>query len=190
MRSKLVLAALITLSTLPAFAQVAPAAKISGFPLGVGGGLSDYDLDFGYGSRMIGLSAWADYKLFHGLGVEAEGTFIFADKPDRITRMKQDSFKGGGIYKTRAFYGVRPYVKGLVGWGNIQFPSRNPLYTEDTYTEYAVGGGAEYRIWKDLFARADYEYEMWEKFHGPNALTPNGYTFGAMYYFRGVHRHY
>ena len=73
MRSKLVLAVLITLTTWPAFSQVQPAVKVSGLPLGIGGGLSDYSLDYGSGRRMIGVSAWADYNLFHGLGIEAEG---------------------------------------------------------------------------------------------------------------------
>jgi opacity protein-like surface antigen len=190
MRSKLVLAALITLATLPVFAQVAPAVKVGGLPLGVGAGVSDYSLDFGPGRRMIGVSAWADYNLFHGLGIEAEGTSIFANKPDVLTRMKQNTIKGGAIYRARPFFGIRPYAKGLVGLGRIDFPSRNPLYTHDTFTMYAAGGGAEYRIWKTLFARGDYEYEFWPKVLGPHTLNPNGYTIGATYYLRGIHRHY
>jgi opacity protein-like surface antigen len=191
MRSKLVLAVLITFSTLPVFAQVAPAVKIGGLPLGVGAGVSDYSLDYGPGRRMIGISAWADYNLFHGLGIEAEGTSIFADKPDVLTRMRQDTIKGGAIYKARPFFGIRPYAKGLVGLGSLDFPSRNPFYTHDTFTMYAVGGGAEYRVWKTLFARVDYEYQFWPKVFGsPHTLDPNGYTFGATYYLRGIHRHY
>ena len=46
MRSKLVLAALAVLTSLPVMAQVAPAVKISGLPLGVGFGLSDYNTDY------------------------------------------------------------------------------------------------------------------------------------------------
>src|SRR5580698_6782787 len=88
MRLKLVLAALISLSTLPVFSQVAPAVKIGGLPLGIGGGLSDYSLDWGPGRRMIGASAWADYNIFHGVGIEAEGTTIFADRPAVLPRMR------------------------------------------------------------------------------------------------------
>ena len=190
MRSKLVLAALITLSTLPVFAQVAPTVKIGGLPLGVGAGVSDYSLDYGPGRRMIGVSAWADYNLFHGIGVEAEGTSIFADKPDVITRMRQDTIKGGLIYRSHPLLGIRPYAKGLVGLASMDFPSRNPLYTHDTFTMYAVGGGAEYRLWKTLFARGDYEYQFWPQVFGPHTLNPNGYTIGATYYLRGLHRHY
>jgi hypothetical protein len=190
MRSKLVLAALITFSTLPVFAQVVAAGKIGGLPLGVGGGLSDYSIDFGHDRRMIGISAWADYNLFHGLGIEAEGTSIFADKPDAVTRMKQSTIKGGAIYRARPFWGIRPYAKGLVGLASIDFPSHDPFYTHDDFTMYAVGGGAEYKIWKTLYARGDYEYQFWPNVFGPHTLDPNGFTIGATYYLRGIHRQY
>jgi len=193
MRSKLVLAALLTLSTLPVFAQVAPAAKIGGFPLGVGGGLSDYSIDWGPGRRMLGISAWANYDLFHGLGIAAEGTTIFADKPAVLasTNLRQDTIKGGAIYRARPFFGIRPYAEGFIGLGSIDFPDkRNPLYTHDTFTMYAVGGGAEYKVWKTLYARVDYEYQAWPQVFGAKTLDPNGFTIGATYYLRGIHRHY
>lgn len=190
MRSKLVLAALITLLTLPVFGQVAPAVKLGGLPLGVGAGLSDVSLDYGPGRRMIGVSAWADYNLFHGLGIEAEGTSIFADKPAVLTRMKQEAIKGGVIYRARSFAGVRPYAKGLVGLGEIYFPSHNPLYTHDTFTMYSAGGGAEYRVWRNVYVRGEYAYEFWPKFLGRGTLDPNGFTIGATYYLRGVRRNY
>jgi opacity protein-like surface antigen len=124
------------------------------------------------------------------LGIEAEGTSIFADKPQVLTRMRQDTFKGGVIYKTRPFFGIRPYAKGLAGIGSLDFPSHYPTYTHDTFSVYAAGGGAEYRIWKTLFARGDYEYQFWPQVLGSKTLDPQGYTIGATYYLRGVHRHY
>jgi opacity protein-like surface antigen len=190
MRSKLVLAALIILSSLPVVAQVAPAARISGLPIGVGVGLSDYDLDYGQDRRMLGLSAWANYELFHGLGVEAEGTTIQWDKPEALTRMRQDTIKGGPIYKFRPIAGIHPYVKYLFGLGSIDFPSDDPFYTHDTYKMSAFGGGVEYRVWRHVFVRADYEYQRWPKYHSVNALTPNGITLGATYYVRSERRHY
>jgi opacity protein-like surface antigen len=189
MRSKLVLAALFFLSTVPVFAQVAPAARVHGIPLGVGAGISDYSLDYGSGRRMIGVSAWADYSIFRGLGIEAEGTDIFAAKPDSLTRMNQKSIKGGAIYRYHSIFHVRPYVKGLIGLGSIDFPSNNPLYTHDTYTLWAAGGGVEYKTWRNVYIRADYEYQNWIDFRGNHALNPNGFTIGATYYLRGVHGH-
>lgn len=190
MRSKLVLAALLTFSSLPVFAQVAPAIKINSLPLGIGGGYSNYDLDYGPGRRMFGASAWVDYRVFHGLGVEAEGTSIFAGRPAVLSRMRQDTGKGGVTYKTRPYFGIRPFAKALIGIGSIDFPSRNPHYTHDTYTMWAFGGGAEYKLWKTLYARGDYEYQFWHQYHGPRDLNPNGFTIGATYYLRGIHGHY
>jgi len=190
MRSKLALAALLALVTLSGKAQVAPAARISGLPLGIGGGFSDYSLDYGPGRRMIGASAWLDYNLFHGLGLTVVGTSILGDKPASLTRMRQDSIKGGVVYKYHPVFRIRPEVKGMIGIGSIDFPSKNPFYTHDTYQMYSVEGGGEYRMWNNLYAHADYEYQWWLQYHSPRALNPNGFTIGATYYLRGIHRHY
>lgn len=190
MRSRIVLAAFLLFASLPGLAQVAPAVKIGGLPLGIGGGLSDFNLDYGPGRRMLGASAWIDYSLFHGLGVTAQGTTIYADKPDSLTRMRQDTIQGGVVYKYRTFHRFRPFVKGMAGIGSIDFPSGNPFYTHDTYLIYSVEGGGEYRLWNNLFAHGDYEYQFWPEYQGPHTLNPNGFTFGATYYLRGVHRHY
>jgi hypothetical protein len=189
MRSKLVLAALLFLSTLPVLGQVAPAARIRSIPLGVGVGITDYSLDYGPGRRMLGVSAWADYSIFRGLGIEAEGTDIFADRPDALSRMKQQTIKGGVIYRYHSIFHVRPYGKFLYGLGSIDFPSRNPLYTHDTYSLWAAGGGLEYKTWRTLYVRGDYEFQNWLDFRGGKTLNPNGFTIGATYYLRGVHGH-
>jgi len=190
MRSKLVLAVLFIVSSLPAFSQVAPAVKISGFPLGVGAGISDYFLDYGTGRRMVGVSAWADYTLFHGLGVDVEGTSIFAARPSAISRMKQNTIKLNAIYRYHELFHLRPYVKGGGGLASIDFPSRNPLYTHDTFTVYDFGGGLEYRAWRTLYVRADYEYQTVVHYESSvKNLNPNGFTIGATFYLRGVHGH-
>ena len=111
--------------------------------------------------------------------------------------MKQESVKVGAIYKTRTFHGIHPYAKFLAGVGELYFPDRSPTYfpgyfpyTQDRFTTYGMGGGVEYRVWKTMAVRADYEYEFYEKFMGNGALNPNGDTVGVTYYLRGVHRHY
>jgi hypothetical protein len=46
----------------------------------------------------------------------------------------------------------------------------------------AAGGGFEYRIYRPLWARVDYEYETWGKLFGNNdVLTPEGFTVGVSY---------
>ena len=189
MRSKLVLAAFIFLTVLPAVSQVTESAKVESFPLGVGGGVSDYNVDYGHSRYMQGFTAWVDYRVWKGLGIEAEGTTIFLNKPSSLTRMKQDTIKGGPIYKFPPFHGVRPYVKGYFGIADIDFPSSDPHYTSDHFSMYALGGGIEYRIWRSTFLRADWEYEAYRKFFGDATLNPNGFTVGAMYYFHNPHRH-
>jgi opacity protein-like surface antigen len=139
---------------------------------------------------MIGVSAWADYNVFHGLGIEAKGTSIFADKPEVLTRMKQDSLMGGLIYKYHAVFRVRPLVSAAGGVGSIDFPDRNPLYTHDTFSTYALSGGGEFRTWNTLTIRASYDYQFWLNYHGKHTLNPNGVTIGATYYLRGIHHHY
>jgi hypothetical protein len=206
MRLKLVLAAFFALSILPAVAQVAPAARIHGLPLGVGVGFSDYNTDYYkpelpfWSGRMTGISAWADYSIFHGLGVEVEGTSIFGNKPkpfDGFGRtiygnLKEETAQVGIIYKyPRPIFKLRPYVKGLGGIGRVNFPSANPFYTEEDSALYSLGGGIEYKVWRTLFVRGDYEYQTWKDFRsGTQSLNPNGFTIGATYYLRGVHRHY
>jgi opacity protein-like surface antigen len=207
MRSKLVLAALLTLSTLPVLGQVAPAAKISGLPLGVGFGLTDYDTDYYrpdlpyWSGREIGISAWADYSIWHGFGVEAEGTSIFAGKPTPRPPFAGETIYGSGpkeltgqggiIYKYHPIFHLRPFVKGLGGIGKIDFPSTNPYYTSETSALYSAGGGFEYKVWRTLNVRAEYEYQWWKGFRsGSQTLNPAGFTIGATYYLRGVHRHY
>jgi opacity protein-like surface antigen len=204
MRLKLVLAALLACGTLPISAQVAPAVKIGGLPLGVGAGFSDYDTDYYrpdlpyWSGRMVGVSAWADYNLFHGLGVEAEGTSIFGNKPksflpadEIVGSLKEESIQGGVIYKYHTVYKVRPFVKFLGGEGRIDFPSTNPFYTYENTGVLTAGGGLEYRFWRNLSARGQYEYQWWVGFRsGSQSLNPSGFTLGATYYLRGIHRHY
>jgi opacity protein-like surface antigen len=189
MRSRLVLAGLTFLAVLPGLGQVAPAARIKGLPLGVGAGISDYSLDYGPGRRMIGVSAWADYRIFHGFSIEAEGTSIFADRPKELPNMKQDTIKGGVLYRFKPLLGIHPYGKGLFGLASIDFPSDNPLYTHDTFGLWAAGGGIEYPAWRTLAIRADYEYQAYHDYFGPHSLNPNGITLGATYYLRGPHGH-
>jgi len=203
MRSKLVLAALVILLTIPVFAQVAPAARIHGLPLGVGFGISDYNTDYYrpyipyWSGRMIGVSAWADYSIFHGIGVEVEGSSIFAGAPTAVASskiygsLKEQTVQGGIIYRYRPVFKLRPFVKGLGGLGKVDFPNTSPLYTSETSALYSVGGGVEYRLWSTLHIRGQYEYQWWKGFRsGSQPLNPAGFTVGATYYLRGVHRHY
>jgi opacity protein-like surface antigen len=182
----------------PLLAQVAPSARERGFPLAVGVGLSDFDLDWGKEDngnqrRMEGISAWIDFTVPHtpktlrGLGLEIEGHDINFGRPADIPTMRQDTALGGAIYTWRHYRNFHPYAKYLIGIGSIDFPplpASPAWYRHDTRTVYAPGAGLEYRAYRSLWVRGDYEYQYWPKIFGPHTLNPNGYTVGVAYDFR------
>jgi len=72
----------------------------------------------------------------------------------------------------------------LGGFGGISFENkRDPLYTHDTRTIFALGGGADIHVWNKVSIRADYEYQWWRQLFGPHDLNPNGFTIGGVYDF-------
>jgi opacity protein-like surface antigen len=195
--SRLSLAALFVAAGFPAFSQVVPAARVGGPPLVVGVGISDFSTDFGPASRwrMEGISAWVDYYPQHlpsflrGLGVEFVGHDINYNRPAVLPRMRQDTGEGGAIYTWRHFRNFRPYAKYVAGIGSIDFPPYG-VYDHDTRSVMSPGGGAEYRVLGNIWVRGDYEYQTWGLLWGsPNHLTPNGFTIGASYDFRHMHRY-
>ena len=102
--------------------------------------------------------------------------------------MRHDTAEGGPTYTWRRLRKFQPYGKYLMGIGSIDFdplPGAPPTYTHDTRTIYAPGGGAQYRVFKSLWVRGDYEYQFWPNLFGAHSLNPNGFTIGAMYDFGG-----
>jgi hypothetical protein len=97
--------------------------------------------------------------------------------------MRQDTGEGGAIYAWNHYRNFRPYGKFLAGIGSIDFPPVG-TYSHDTFLVTSFGGGAEYRIWRHVWVRGDYEYQAWHHTFGPHDLNPNGVTIGASYDFR------
>jgi opacity protein-like surface antigen len=188
MKLKVILSALVLLLPIGVMAQVEPAAKVSGLPIGIGVGFSRYDLDYGSGRYMEGPVFRASVGIFHGLGVDVSARSIFMNTPIELTRMQQNTFLAGVFYEGPKVFHVRPFVRGAGGLGTIEFPSSNPYYTRDTYTVYAPSGGIEVPITNKVYARGEYEYQFWKDFQGPRDLTPQGFTIGVTYYLNGLHR--
>lgn len=155
----------------------------------VGAGFSNFSIDYGPGRRMNGITAWIDYypqflpRKLQGLGIEAEGRDINFARPSVLTKMRQDTILGGGIYSWNHYEKLRPYAKFLVGIGSIDFPSPN-AYSHDTFLTSAPGAGVEYRLWRSVWVRGDYEYQFWHHTFGNDDLNPQGFTIGASYDFR------
>lgn len=168
-------------------AQVAPAAKVSGIPLTVSVGISDYDLDYGPGRRMQGIVGRVGYELFHGIGIDGDARTIFMNTPPQLERMQQTTYLGGVFYEPQTHWGVRPFVRMGGGIGVIEFPSGNPFYTRDSYSVYAPSGGVEVPVMARLAIRGEYEYQFWKQYHGPRDLTPQGFTIGVTYALGGRH---
>jgi opacity protein-like surface antigen len=170
-------------------AQVAPTANKGGLPISFGVGMSRYYLDYGPGRYMEGPVGWAGIRLFHGLGVDGSARSIFMNTPEALTRMQQNTFLGGVFYEGPRFFVIRPFARAAAGIGTIEFPSRNPAYTRDSYSVFAPTGGADVQVSDHVAIRGEYEYEFWKDYHGPHYLNPQGWTIGVVYSLRARPRH-
>jgi opacity protein-like surface antigen len=185
MRLKFVLAALFLAATsaLPAIAQVVPSATRGGLPLEVGGAYSMYYTD--WSGNISGPTVWVEWThlpFIHGLGLEAEGRDLNYGRTGSTPTLRMDTAEGGAIYRWRHFHRFDPYIKFDGGIGSIDFPDpKIPYYTHDTRTVYAPGGGGEFRVFRNVWVRGDYEYQMWPDFIRGHTLDPTGFTIGAVY---------
>jgi opacity protein-like surface antigen len=186
---KLIFVALLITAVFPVYSQVTPAARQGSVPIVVGAGFSDFSIDWGPGRRMEGISAWVDWypnrmpTVLNGLGIEAAGHDINYGLPAGISKMRQDTGEVGPIYAWNHYRNFRPYVKYLLGIGSIDFPPTG-TYSHDTFLVFSPGAGVEYRAWRHVWIRGDYEYQYWHQTFGPHDLDPNGFTIGASYDFR------
>jgi len=210
-RPEFLLAALLLATTVPVFSQVKPAGEEGGLPIVVGAGISYYNLDWGLDASgnpryMEGVSAWADWHMsslplphvLQGLGIEIEGSDLSWGLPSSLsnavlhdtgTNQRHDVGEGGPIYSLERYRNFHPYGKFLYGYGSIDFPNlapnSPPTYRHDTRTMHSAGAGVDYRVARNIWVRADYEYQFWPDLFGrPHALNPNGITVGAVYDFR------
>jgi len=198
MRMKLIVASLLLAAAFPASAQVVPAAEKHGLPLVVGVGFSDFRSDWNgrlWDGRLAGGTVWADWNFYgapsflHGLGIEAEARDLNYARTGNVPNMRQDTAQIGAIYTWRHYQRVHPYDKYLAGLGSIDFQHTDPHYSHDTRTVYTPGGGVEYRAWRNVWVRGDYEYQFWTDFFRHHTMNPNGVTLGVSYDFGHSYAH-
>jgi opacity protein-like surface antigen len=194
MRLKLVLAALFLAAAIPAFSQVAPAATEGGLPLVVGAGFSDFYTD--WNGRLAGATVWADWNFYHGpsflhgFGIEVEGRDLNYGRTGDVPNLRQDTAGGGAIYTWRHYRNFHPYGKFLLEYGSTDFKTTANLnYKHDTRTVDAPGGGLEYRAFRNIWVRGDYEYQFWTDFFHHHTMNPQGFTIGVSYDFKHIHAH-
>jgi opacity protein-like surface antigen len=176
---KLLAAAALVLLPAVAEAQASPAIRIPP-SLTAGGFYSNFTPDY-TPNRLGGLGVYVDMNLFlhNHLGVEGEARWL---RFNQQFGSHEDNYLVGPRYSRR--YGkFVPYVKFLMGAGELEFPSNQG---HGGYFAYAPGGGLDYRLTRHFTIRAiDYEYHRWPSALGgglpSNGLTPNGFSAGVGY---------
>lgn len=192
MRLKLFLAGIMLSTAVTAFPQAAPSATQSGIPLTVGFGYSNFYTDWsGYES---GLTLWLDWdlnqmpRMLHGLGIEIEARDLDFSRTGDVPKLREYTAGGGAIYHYRRFKRIDPYGKFLISTGHIEFNNRpGDFYTHDSRTDFAMGGGGDYRVWRNVSVRGDYEYQIWPHFLRDHAFNPKGFSIGASYDLGHIH---
>jgi opacity protein-like surface antigen len=197
MSLKAIVAMLTMTAAIPVFSQVVPAATSGGTQFKVGAGFSDYEGGLNNG-RLTGGALWVDINstklppLLHGWGLEAEARGVQVDQtsPAELGTFRQATAGGGPMYTYLRFPRFHPYAKFVVNYAGQSFRIGSREYFE-TQVAYAPGGGLEYQVFSRLWARADYEYQIWPNpFNNPNwYLDPEGITVGLAWELKPLHRH-
>jgi len=191
---KLTLAVLSLALAGPVSAQVTPAATDGGgLSIEAGAGFSGYKMDYGGGNQHeFGGTLWLDANpnlgpsFLQGLGIEIEARDLSLDRsPGLPNDMRTDTLGGGLKYTWRHYRNIRPYAKLLASYGSLDLYKNGYHFN---WTDWAPGGGIEYRPFGRVWVRADYEYQAWFNILGPGYhLDPQGFTLGALYDFGHPH---
>ncbi len=195
MRFKVVLIGMVLSAAPFAFSQIAPSATSSGIPLTVGFGYSNYYTD--WSAYESGLTLWVDVSLtnvvpsrMHGLGIELEARDLNFDRTGDVPALKEYTGAGGPVYYWRHYRNVEPYGKFLLGIAGINFNNKpGDNYTHDTRTVYEGGGGAQYRVFRNVWVRGEYDYQFWPDFIHHHTFNPRGLSVGVNYDLSRIHSH-
>jgi hypothetical protein len=143
-------------------AQVAPQASSGGMKLSAGGTGSGFYEQYGQ-QKLVGAGAFVDVDLAHGLGLEGEGRWL---EWHQVNDVHVETYSAGVRYHVTLGRWL-PYGKGLIGWGDFNFPFD---YAHGSYLTWTAGGGVDYHLTRRFYIRAaDVEYQNWPQF-----------TYGAM----------
>jgi hypothetical protein len=165
---------LLSVAVTPSRAQVAPTVFKNPFSLTVGGTVSAFHPDY-IPDKLAGVGAYVDLNIFHGLGIEAEGRWQRIHETDGIN---QDNYLIGPRYQIRHIWRLRPYVKALGGFSNMNFGEG---IGTGRFTTVAFGGGVDLHLTRRWSVRAiDAEYQIWPDFLDGN-LKPYGASVGIGY---------
>ena len=120
---------------------------------------------------MLGISGFIDADTRRHLGVEGEARWLVFRQTYNVHATTYSI--GPRYYMT--FGRFQPYVKGLVGLGEFNFPYND---ARGSYLVATSGGGVDYRLNRRIRLRlADFEYQYWPEFTY-NAMTSYGISSG------------
>jgi hypothetical protein len=186
--------ALMLAAGVGASAQVVPSAYTRGLAVSAGGELSAFQPDYaGLGipetspNRLYGIGAYVDVRFTRWVQIEAEGRWLHFNQLDGI--YENNYLIGPRLPITQLRYKrITPYVKGLVGYGRLNFENNNGW---GRYTDVAVGGGLDIKMTKRIDVRLpDFEYQFWPNWSEGTAqtymLNPYGVSVGVSYKILGV----
>lgn len=138
-------------------AQVLAPGDQGGLKLSAGATGSGYYLQYGQ-RKMVGITGFVDADTKRRLGIEAEGRWV---EYLQTANVHVETYSIGGRYHFDVGR-FQPYAKGLVGFGDFNFPYN---YAYGHYLVVTAGGGADFH-WKGRvsFRVADVEYQDWPNF--------------------------
>ena len=149
-------AILLNMSSM-AHGQVVPAGNAGGLIISAGGtGTGEY---VQYGERkMVGVTGFVDLDSRRPFGLELEGRWL---EWNQTANVHLETYSIGPRYH-KNFGNLNPYAKGLIGWGDFNFPYNLGM---GRYLLVTAGGGLDYRLMKRVYLRAaDVEYQYWPQF--------------------------
>jgi hypothetical protein len=150
--------------------QAAPSVNTVRLTLSAGATASGYYLQYGE-QKMLGISGFIDADTRRHLGVEGEARWLVFRQTYNVHATTYSI--GPRYYMT--FGRFQPYVKGLVGLGEFNFPYND---ARGSYLVATSGGGVDYRLNRRIRLRlADFEYQYWPEFTY-NAMTSYGISSG------------
>ncbi|MGI4830943.1 MAG: outer membrane beta-barrel protein [Janthinobacterium lividum] len=163
-------------------AQAIPTASGPGGYVAVGGGVSEFQSDYGH-RDIAGGFFYVDVNPQWRVGLEGEARFLRYHTFEDVT---ESNYLGGvrvAILHPRRW---QPYGKFLAGVGEITLPFH---YAHGSFLTYAPGAGLDIALNNRVSIRAvDLEYQHWPQFtYG--ALSPYGVSAGISVRLNNVARY-
>lgn len=158
-------AVLVVCFCLPAArAQVVPTGNEGGLSISAGALGSGYALQYG-NRKMLAVTAVVDADTRRRLGIEGEARWIDFHQTANV---HAQTYSAGVRYHFNVSR-FQPYVKGLIGFGDFNFPYN---LATGHYFIVTAGGGLDYRLSPRIGIRAaDVEYQDWPQFTYGNMTT-------------------